>query len=101
MGSAQPFKLLILQNPQQLRLQLQRELSDLVQKQRALVGEFNSSDLLGHRSGESSLLITEQLAFHQARRNRRAIQFDETVVGALTQAMDGACHQFLTGSGFA
>ena len=57
--STQPFELVIPQNPQQFRLQRQRNLPDLVQKQRALVGQFGASNSLAHRSGERAFLTTE------------------------------------------
>ena len=37
---ADPFKLSLLQNTEQLRLQLQRDLADLVEKQRPVLGQF-------------------------------------------------------------
>jgi len=42
--------------------------------------------------------MPEQLALHQAFRNRRAIQFHERVVLAGAAVMNRACHQFLAGA---
>ena len=44
--AAQPLELPLLQNAQQLGLQLQRNIADLVQEQRAVVRQFEAPDLL-------------------------------------------------------
>ena len=70
-GAAEPLELLLLQHAQQLRLQLQRNVADLVQEQRAAVRELEATDALRDRAGERALLVPEQLALEQARREWR------------------------------
>src|SRR6266566_8716548 len=45
-SAAQPFKLAFLQCPKQFRLNVDGDISDLIQKERALVGEFKPANLL-------------------------------------------------------
>src|SRR5437879_11030067 len=60
--AAQPFELLLLQNPQQFRLQLERNIADLIQKQRAAVRRLEAAYLLRHSTRECALFMTEELA---------------------------------------
>ena len=63
--SAYSHQYLFFQHPQQLGLTAQAEVADLVQEQRALIGqlEFSLPCLLG--VGKSAFLVAEQLAFGQ------------------------------------
>src|SRR5579863_5604443 len=54
---AQPFKLLILQHPQQLWLQFQRNISYLIQKQGSFISQFQTPDLGAHRARKCPLLV--------------------------------------------
>src|ERR1700679_3981456 len=72
-STAQPLELPLLQNAEQLWLQIQRHLSDLVEKDRPLTRQFKSPDLLGNRACKRALLVAEQIALQQIPRNRRAI----------------------------
>ncbi len=60
--AAHSLELLVLDGPQQLGLQFKRHLSDLIEKQRALMRQFEAPDLLAHRSREGAFLVPEQLA---------------------------------------
>ena len=55
----------LLQNPQQLCLQIERELTDLVEKECALSGELKAPDLVGDRAGERTFDVTEELTFEK------------------------------------
>ena len=61
--SAQPFKLAILQYTQEFGLQFGRHFSDFIQKQRALVRQFDTPDFLVDRPGECALFVSKELAF--------------------------------------
>ena len=74
-GAAETFELLLLHGAQQFRLQFQADVPDLIEKQRAPIGQFESALFLHQRPGERSPLVPEQFAFQQANRNCRAIQF--------------------------
>src|SRR5437868_2784636 len=52
-SAAQSFELLVLQHAQQLRLELQRDISYFVQKQTALVSQFQASNFLTDRTAFS------------------------------------------------
>ena len=65
-GASQALKLLLLQHPQQFRLQFERNVSDLVQKERASMGQFESPLFLHERTGERALLVSEQFALQQS-----------------------------------
>src|SRR6185312_10109026 len=67
----------ILERAQQLRLEVEWELADLVEKHRATVRELERTDARADRTGERALLVAEQLALDQVRRNRRAVDDDE------------------------
>ena len=47
--AAEPLELALLEDAQELRLQVERELADLVQEERAAVGELEPPDLAGRR----------------------------------------------------
>jgi hypothetical protein len=91
----QPLELLVLQDAQQLRLQLQRNVTHLVQKQRALVGQFQPPYFLTDGPGECALLVPEQFALQQPRGDGSAVQFDETGVFPRAHAVDGASDELL------
>ena len=63
----------LLEHAQQLDLHVERQVADLVEEDRRVVGELEPADLPRQRAGERALLAAEQLAFDQRRRNRRAV----------------------------
>ena len=71
------LELLLLKDPEELRLQLHGNLSDLVEEEGPAVGHFEPADLLSDRAGEGTALVTEELALEETRRNRGAVQLDE------------------------
>lgn len=50
-NTAQSLKFLLLQDSQELGLQFGRYIADLIQEQRSLVRQFESSNLLGYGAG--------------------------------------------------
>src|SRR5262249_56663045 len=79
-----------LQHTQQLRLQLQRQFTDLVQEERPTVGELEAPGPRGGRPGEGALLVSEQLALDERRRQRRAVHLHERTGPARTTVMNRA-----------
>src|SRR5689334_6052099 len=77
MRAADALELPLLNHPQQLALQRQRQLSNLVEKKRSSFGELHFSLLLGHGTGERPSLVAEQLAFEELVPERRAVDRDE------------------------
>src|SRR3984893_16647666 len=88
-----------LQYAKQLRLQFKRNLSNLIQKDRAAIGYFKASDALRDRSCKCAFLVPEQLAFEQARRDGRAVELDERLRAARAQIMNGARDQLFPRAG--
>ena len=77
LGLAETIILSILEDPQQLGLQVQRQVCDLVQQQRA-GPDFLEKSLLGLRcASERALDVAEQLRFEQLTVERRTVQGQE------------------------
>src|SRR2546428_5294199 len=87
-----------LQHAQEPPLYLQRDLADLIQKDRAAVGQLESPRLGRLRASESALLIAEQLALDQRRRKRRAVDDNEWAAIAQAALVNGVGEQFLARS---
>ena len=80
LGAAQPLELALLQHAQQLDLRREVQLADLVQEQRAAVGQLEAPLLGGVGAGERPLLVAEQLRLDQVVRQRRAADLDERLL---------------------
>ena len=78
-----------LQHAQQLDLQLQRHLGDLVEEQRAAVRALEEALVLAVGAGEAALLVAEQLALDQVRRDRAAVDRQERPLAAAAQLVHG------------
>jgi hypothetical protein len=75
--AANSLEFLVLNCAEQFRLEFERHLADLIEKERALVGQFESPSSLRRGSGKRALLMAEQLAFEQAGGNRGTVHFNE------------------------
>src|SRR5206468_184291 len=64
--AADPLELLHLEDTKQLRLQLQREIADLVQQQRAVVRELEPANPSRDGARERAALVSEELAVQEA-----------------------------------
>ena len=64
--ASQALEFPLLDGAQELGLELQWQVTHFVQEQRALVGQFEPSDLLLDGAGECSALVAEQLALQQS-----------------------------------
>ena len=67
--AAEALDLALLEHAQQLDLDLDRQVADLVEEQRRVIGELEAPDLPRQRAGEGPLLAAEQLALDQRRRD--------------------------------
>ncbi len=83
-----------------LGLEFERNLANLVEKNRASVRQFKAPDSLRHCPGERAFLVTEHFALQKAHRNRGAVQLHERMGASLAAFMNGARHEFLARSGF-
>ena len=90
----------LLQDTQQFDLHVQRQVADLIEKNRAAVGQLETSHAVGHGTRESAFAVAEKLAFEQILGNRRAIDGHKVAVLAQGLVMQGARHQFLAGAAF-
>src|SRR5215467_2829181 len=96
--TTESLEFLLLQDAQQFRLKLERNIPNLVQKQRPFVREFKASDFLRDCSSECSFFVSEQVTFQKSKRNRRAIKFHKSSILAAAQIVNCARDQFFTGS---
>src|SRR5262249_52428192 len=71
--AAQSLELPLLQGAKKLRLDLGRDVADLVQEEAPAIGQFQASDLLRDGAGERALLMAEQLALQQPCGNGGAV----------------------------
>ena len=101
LGTAHALKRARLQHAQQLRLHVEIDVGDLVQKQRAGVGALEPADVTVHRAREGALLVAEQLALQKLARQGGAIECDKWFAVTPTRFVNRAGDQFLARSRFA
>ena len=82
--------LTVLQHAQQVDLDLGRHVADLVEEQRALVGELDLAAAAGHRAGERAPLVAEQLALQQPLGEGAAVHHHERAEAAVALGVDEA-----------
>src|SRR5690606_13305249 len=68
-SAADPLDDTLLEEAEQLRLQRERHVADLVEEQRAAVGDLDLARRLLRRAGERALLEAEELGLEQRLRN--------------------------------
>src|SRR6185295_13182061 len=95
------MNLSFLQEPQQLGLQIEREVTDLVKKESAALGGANHSFVALDGPSESAFAIAEQLALDHVFRSGRAVEGKEGVEAARGASVDSASNEFFAGAGFA
>src|SRR5262249_6710205 len=91
---------LFLEDPQELRLELERYLADFVEKERPAVRHFEPAQLLADRPGEGAPLVTEELALEEPRRDRGTVQLDERSLASGAQVVNLTRDELFAGSGF-
>ena len=99
--AADALERLLLEEPQQLRLQARHHLADLVEKDRAAVGRLEQPALLPIGAGERAALVAEQLALEQRFRQRRAGDVHERLRRAAAVVVNHLGGQILAGAALA
>ena len=89
---------LVLQHPQELCLKQRRKLSNLIQKQRSLVGHLKQTLLHRLGIGKRAALVAKKFRLHQCFRNRGAIDRHKRFVFSRALIMNCLRHQILAGS---
>ena len=100
-GGAERTDLAVLEHAQQPDLHAGLRLADLVEKDRAAVGDLEEALLVGMGTGERAALVAEELALEQRLGQRAAVLGHELLVPARARIMDGAGEQILAGAGLA
>ena len=90
----------VLDHPQQLRLQLGRQLADLIQEQHTLSCALGVAEMARLGTREGSLLVAEQFALQEIGRDRGAIYGHEGSGRLRPQVMQEPCADLLADSGF-
>src|SRR6185437_16823938 len=85
----------LLQYAKQFRLQLERQLTYLVQEDRAAARDFEQASLHGPRIGEGTALVAEELALQKGFRNRGTVYRNEGIVGMGGARVDSARKELL------
>src|SRR5438105_1036942 len=99
-GAAEPLHLVLLEDAEKLRLELERQLADLVEEQGPALGLLEAADAARGRPREGAFLCPEQLALEKLGGNRGAVHGDETAF-APRREMEGTRDALLAGAGFA
>ena len=99
--AADALELLLLQQPQQLRLRGGRHVADFVHEDGSAVGLLELADAAAVGAGERAALVAEKLAFQQRLGNRRAVDGQKRGPAAAAVLVDCPRHHFLAGAAFA
>src|SRR5205814_7584862 len=75
--AADPLEAAVFDDAQQLLLYRERGLGDLVEEERAAIGELEAREAPPDRPGERAGLVAEELAVEQPLGERRAVELDE------------------------
>ena len=92
---ADRLELALLEHAQQLRLQADADRADLVEEDRAAMGEGELAALVPDGPGEGAADVAEQLRFEQVLGNGGAVHLDERTLAAGAAGMDGTGDQLL------
>ena len=94
-GAPEALVLPVLEHPQQLHLQAQRQLGDLVEEERAPGGEVEAPLLAPRRPREGPRLVAEELTLQQRLGDGPAVHGDEPTVPARALEVDPPRQQAL------
>ena len=92
---------MLLQYAEQPDLEVQGHLADLVEEDRAAVGQFEHAAAGTGRAGERAFLVAEQLAFKERLGKSPTVDRDERSLGSSPFAVDRHRQPFFANTGFA
>src|SRR5580704_10946332 len=90
------FDFTLLKHPQQCDLDLWRQVTDFIQKNRPAVGRLETSEASLGCAGESALFVTEELGRNQRLWDCGAIHADECAIRAIGSLVDATGYQLLS-----
>ncbi len=96
--AAQAAKLAVFQHAQELGLGCRGHLADLIQQERAFLGQLKAPGATLHGAGKCALLMPEDFAFDQRFRNGRAVDGYKWLVFTRAQIVNRARHHFFAGT---
>src|SRR5437016_5657698 len=96
--AADPLELLLLEHAQELRLEVERQVTDLVEEQGAAVRELETADPSRDGTGEGAALVAEELALQEAGGDGGAVELDERATAPGAERVDQAADQLLASS---
>ena len=99
--AADPLEGALAEKPQQLDLRRLVDIADLVEEQRAALGLLEPPDATLVRAGECPLLVAEQLALKQRRRQRSAVHSNHRTPRARAKLVDRLGQKLLAGAALA
>ena len=99
--AAHALELPVLDHPQQLGLELERQLADLVEEEGAAVGDLEPPLAQGGRPGEGALLVAEELALDERGGQGGAVELDEGPLPPGAQRVEGVGDEVLAHAGLA
>src|SRR5262249_59369881 len=83
--------------PEQLRLHVLADLTDLVEEEGAAVGPLEAAGARGDRAGEGPLLVAEELALDHPVGERLHVDGDERLADAIAPEVQETRRQLLPG----
>src|SRR6202034_1750857 len=86
---ADAFEYPLLQYSQQFDLHRRAHVPDLIEEQRAALGDFKAALAGGHGTCEGALFVAKQFGFQQFRRNGAAIDGNEWPLATWTEIVNG------------
>ena len=101
LGRSDRMDLALLEDAEELRLEIGRHLADLIEKHHAPLGGAENADRLPVGPGEGPLLMAEQLAFRQRRRQGAAVDRHKRPGSTWPAAVEEAGEDLLAAAGLA
>ena len=98
LGAAHPYHTPVLDHTQQLRLQVQRNIADLIKEQCPAIGLFELAHMVRVGIGEGALHMTEEFTFKQRLSDGASINGHHRLLTPEAVGVDLPCQHILTGA---